>query len=487
MTNWVGVLGNAAPEGETGLGFSLLGAALAVLLLIGLLQYLGRKLVRLHTRLNDLDDEHHDLAGFLDRFTRGIRGENGVEGAMHATAADIAEKITAEAVCIYEAIGDELVAQGVYGPYLLVHTKNAETFTRAHRLFEALRRERIKSGEGFLGNLMRRSAPELIPDASQDKRFFEYPQCPKIGSVMALPLIRDGKLSGVAVALNSDGLNFQVFSRAQLERFRHLGDRIVMVQQLTRVFGEISRRDRIDQELGFARSLQSSLLPPSFPKWEGFTITAQTNSAKEVNGDFYDFIRIDDDRVLVLLGDACGKGIPACLLALMTRSFARSLADNFTSLPEFMAELNAKLYRDTEADRFITLGCCLLDRRNWLIEFGRAGHTDLITFVHNHLRTLSPDGAALGILPREFASFDTICMAMDPNTNAIMYSDGLTEACSERGEEFGTERLSQAFYRACSASSVPEKIMQTVLEQVSAFEKEQTDDRTIVLIRRSGI
>ena len=469
---------------ELGLGIFLLCTSLAVLLLIAALQFFVRKIVRLRHRLTDLNDEHRDLAGFLARFANGMRGEDGLEGVMHATARDVAEKIGAESVCIYEVSGKELTAIGVSGPYLLVHTRNQEIFQDSHRLFEALKRERIVSGEGFLGEIMRREASELIFDASVDKRFFEYPQCLKMGSVMAVSLTRNDELSLVTVALNCAGQSLQSFSKFQFERFRNLGGRIQMVHQLSQVFSEITRRDRIDQELVFARSLQSSLLPPVFPKWEGFSIAAKTSSAKEVNGDFYDFIQIDDDRVLVLLGDACGKGIPACLLAMMTRSFARSLADSFTTLPDFLTELNAKLYRDTEADRFITLGCCLLDRRHSLIEFGRAGHTDLITFVHQHLRTLSPEGAALGIMPREFAAFETICMTMEKGTHAIMFSDGLTEACDENGNEFGVKRLAEAFFNGCTVSRTQEKIMDTIVTAISSFEKEQTDDRTVVLISR---
>ncbi len=97
-------------------------------------------------------------------------------------------------------------------------------------------------------------------------------------------------------------------------------------------------------------------------------------------------MEIDNNRLLIIIGDACGKGIPACMLTAMTRSFARSLADNFTTLSDFLKQVNNKLHRDTDADRFITLGCCLLDRSNSLIEFGRAGHTDLVTYVHDHIR-----------------------------------------------------------------------------------------------------
>ena len=142
-----------------------------------------------------------------------------------------------------------------------------------------------------------------------------------------------------------------------------------MTQDLVHVYAETSRQQRIRQELDFARQLQSSLLPESVPAWDQFAVYAFTKSAKEMNGDFYDFVEIDEDRLLIVLGDACGKGVPACMLTSMTRSFIRSLAENFTDLQSFLKALNKNVYRDSDDERFVTLGCCLLDRRNSVVEY----------------------------------------------------------------------------------------------------------------------
>ena len=151
-----------------------------------------------------------------------------------------------------------------------------------------------------------------------------------------------------------------------------------------------------------------------------------------------------------------------------------------------LEEINNKLHRDTDADRFITLGCCLLDRSNSLIEFGRAGHTDLISYIHGHIRTVSPDGTALGILPDEFATFDTFCMSFEPGTTLMMYSDGLSEALNRDSEEFGVRRLTEVFRRSCELGGTSQAMMHRILDEVASFEAEQNDDQTIVLIRHTG-
>ena len=80
----------------------------------------------------------------------------------------------------------------------------------------------------------------------------------------------------------------------------------------------------------------------------------------------------------------------------MTRSFIRAAVDHFTTLEDMLREVNRNLYRDTDDERFVTLGCCLLDKKHGLIEYARAGHTELIYFIRNHIRRLYPDGTGVG-------------------------------------------------------------------------------------------
>ena len=437
----------------------------------------------LKRRLDAAHDRNREIGNFLNRFSSGLREENGVEGAMHGAARHVAEQAEAESVAIYDFSDGDLRPTGVCGAYPLIHGGGVRP---GEPLFDRLRREKIRAGRGFLGSIVTTRLPELVEDASADPRFSEFPDSSRLGSVMAAPLLHDDAVIGVVCAVNNRRKAGAPFSESQFERLRLLAGQVIMVRNLVRAYSEIRRRERIDQELEFARNLQMSLLPPAFPAWDQFSVTACTRACKEVNGDFYDFVEIDEDRLLVLIGDASGKGIPACMLAAMTRSFARSLADHFTTLGAFLKELNDKLHRDTEADRFITLGCCLLDRKNSLIEFARAGHTDLISFIHRHIRVTSPDGTALGILPGEFAKFDTICTAFLPGTSLMMFSDGLSEALNKENEEFGMKRLVAVFEEACREETTPQRVIDRVFQAVGAFEVEQTDDQTIVLIRHIG-
>lgn len=461
---------------------------LLILLLLSLIAARNSRcrFAELKQKLDHTQERVTELSSFLNRFSTGLQSEEGVAGAMHAAARHVSEQTDAESVAIYEMVEGKLQAVGVCGPYPLVHRSDPKLFTRHSLLFDTMQQEPITPGHGFIGGIAITHKNELILDASGDRRFAEFPNITAIHSVMAIPLLRESSLSGVVCAVNSQQHADHSFNQEQFDRLQLLSGQVIMVQNLVRVYTEISRRERIDQELEFARQLQMSLLPSAFPVWDQFSIDAHTRSAKEVNGDFYDFVEIDDSRLLVIIGDACGKGIPACMLTAMTRSFARCLASNFTSLTDFLKQLNQKLHRDTDAERFITLGCCLLDRRNSLVEFARAGHTDLIAYVHDHIRIVSPDGTALGILPEEFAAFDTFCMSFEPGTTLMLFSDGLSEALDKDGNEFGVERLTEVFRQSCEQEAAPKVIMNRVLNAVVNFEAEQNDDQTIILISHAG-
>ena len=108
----------------------------------------------------------------------------------------------------------------------------------------------------------------------------------------------------------------------------------------------------------------------------------------------------------------------------------------------------------------------------------------MIMHVHGHLRRLSPRGTALGMLPDEDAEFDTICLAVDHGSSIMLYSDGLSEALNHDREEFGSERLVNAFHVACEHRDTSSGIIDEVMTAVHEFEYEQNDDQTIVIIRR---
>ncbi len=437
---------------------------------------------RLRTQLQFAERQQTEIDHFLELFSRSLRSNAELQDTMHRAAEHIAELLEAEAVCIYRLDDEHLQVSGVSGRYVLSQlTIMLDDDVEPESIRQLLREEDIVLGEGFIGRTATRRTSMLLLEARYDEHLSEFPMERLPEQVMAVPVFRGDELSGVICATTNP--NWGRFNNDKLAQLQFVATQVKLIQDLEDSYQIRSAQERLNQELGFARQLQASLLPESVPNWDKFAVFARTNSAKEVNGDFYDFVRIDDDRMLIVMGDACGKGVPACLLASMARSFIRAAAEHFTTLESLLREVNRNLYRDTDAERFVTLGCCLLNKKYGIMEYARAGHTELIYFVHNHIRRLFPNGTALGILPDEFATFDTISLQMSQGISLLFYSDGMTEALNFDSEEFGVDRLAQEFEDRCAAKMGAEEVLDGLMDAVREFEPEQHDDRTAILIR----
>ena len=174
------------------------------------------------------------------------------------------------------------------------------------------------------------------------------------------------------------------------------------------------------------------------------------------------------------------------MIMSMTRSFIRSNIGHFTSLKDLLRELNENLYRDTVDERYITLGCCLINKKESTVEYARAGHTPLLLYLREHTRSINPDGAALGLLPGELSEFDTICTEITTQTTMLMFTDGINETTNEQDEFYGIPRLTEIYKESCARGDSLEGTIDTIMKSVDKFSevhKEQEDDQTMVLIK----
>ena len=438
-----------------------------------------------HDLLEASDNRCRELSVFLDSFSEMLNSHDDAQGAVNLMVRFVSDRLGAESVCFYEYVEGVFVPIGVSGNYLLLRSPSNEPYATPAALLEALDQERFPLHDGALGDLASRGTITLITEAEASPIFNIFPRQPQLGSVIVLPLLHEGRIIGLMVA-DSPQLLLKRFDADQIVVLQQMTPQLVLSMLFYKSYSALRSKLRLDQELEVARRIQSELLPASHPGWGKFKVSAFTRSAKEVNGDFYDFVEIDDNRLLIVIGDACGKGVPACMLTAMTRSFISSASWRFDNLASFLREVNNNLFADTEADRFVSLGCCLLDKRNGLLEFGRAGHTELITFVNNHIRRFNPDGSALGLMPGELAEYDTICLKCSPNSSYLLYSDGINEALNKNGEEFGTARLVKEFDASRKAGHSSEETLEHILHKVESFAAEQIDDQTLILVTFEG-
>ncbi len=456
-----------------------------ILVLIFAVSFIEVKNRDLKAKLSDALHKKAEIGNFMSLFSQNLKSVDEIDNSMNMTARYVADLIEAQSICVFEVEGDFLKATGISGAFPPLHKSNQYVLTKPRYILETLKRDKIKIGEGLIGEVAASREFVFLEDPSKDPRLAETDSSIPINTLMAVPLVNDGKTAGVICAVNNRRSD-KPFTAEQFSRLKFIASQVVLAQNIVHVYSDLSRQQRIDQELEFARSLQSSLLPKSFPPWGIFGVQAFSRSSKEVSGDFYDFVEIDENRLLIVVGDACGKGIPACMIMAMTRSFIRSNIEKFTTLKNLLRELNDNLFRDTDDERFITLACCVLDKKESTIEYARAGHTEMIIYVRKHTRSIFPDGSALGLLPSELSEFDTMCTNFTPGMAILLFTDGISEAMNPRGEEFGVERLTDSFMKLCVNAEAPESMIDKILDDVDTFKEtatEQEDDQTLVIIK----
>ena len=459
-------------------------ALLFLVTLIFLTINYGKKRI-LARLLKNEQKRNTQLASFMKFFSDTLSNTAQFDEVYSLIAYQIANITEAKGVCIYELQKDNnLLPVGYTEVFPPLQPSKKFILSKPRYASDSLKYEKIKLGEGIIGEVAQTKRGLLLKNASKDKRLSTANSIIPIYTLMAVPMVMEDKVTGAICAINNK--NNEPFTNAQFGTLESMTKLVVLIHNILRVYSNLTTQQRLSQELEFTRLLQASLLPKEFPEWRPFVINAFTRSAKEVNGDFYDFVEVDNNRLLVVIGDASGKGVPACMVMAMTRSFIRANLERFATLADLFEEINANLYRDTNEGRFVSLSCCLIDKKEETIEFARAGHTELLLFPgKGNVREISPDGAALGLLPNEFSgSFDTFSFSFEPNFSILLYSDGLTETIDESGEEFGRDRLSKIFLESCKSKNSPRKCTDKILRAVDKFSQkgDQADDQTIVII-----
>jgi len=253
---------------------------------------------------------------------------------------------------------------------------------------------------------------------------------------------------------------------------------------LERLEEEMRERQRVEHELGVARRIQHALLPKDLPELDGWEIARHYQPAREVGGDFYDFLRLEDGRVGLVIGDCSGKGIAAALVMANTQSVLRAVAQREGITPgRVLEEANEVLYAYIPPTMFITCLYAILDPESGGLVYANAGHDLPYLHRNSEAEELRARGMPLGLMPG--MSYEEKETVLNVGVAALFYSDGLVEAHDPKGEMFGFPRL-----RAFVAEHGEERSLEeALLEELYSFVGEgweQEDDITLLTLRHSA-
>ncbi|HUE61948.1 MAG TPA: GAF domain-containing SpoIIE family protein phosphatase [Chthoniobacterales bacterium] len=368
-------------------------------------------------------------------------------------------------------------------PHILQQTAGTpvalENFLRVHN---------IGNGEGVLGRVWQAATPLCLNEFSEAPELATLRDS-SLGatSVMVAPLLYAKQNMGVLALANSR--MGSPFSQNDFVVFKSISEQSAFALYNAIIYSEANEKKRLDHDLAIARDIQRILLPAEAPIVNGFEIGGMNVPARQVSGDYFDYIKVDDERLGVAIADVSGKGIPASLIMAICRSVLRSQAIGNPSPADVLQKVNRQLYPDIKEDMFISMAYLVLDHVRGGVTLARAGHDAPLLYQQKsqNVTPLKTPGMVVGIDSGDvFDRLTTdVAVSLERNDCILLYTDGITEALDNEGNEFGLERTIGSVQS--SAKEGAQAIVTRLIDDLRNFvgSTPQNDDITMIAIRKT--
>lgn len=335
----------------------------------------------------------------------------------------------------------------------------------------------LKLGEGLLGTVAVSGKPIIVNDVRSNPVYVNARD--RTRSEMVAPIISNDEVIG-CFDLESDELN--AYSEDDLEVLLLLASQVAIIIEKVELHEQLIEKKRLQGQLEVARQVQLELLPAQDPALVGFDISAYNFPTEEVSGDYYDWVRIYEDQIGIVIADVSGKGVPAAILMAFLRASLRAASHIGYATHISMAKVNYLLWESIERNQFVTAFYGILDASNRTLSFSNAGHNPpLLVKANGETRFITEGEQPLGMF--QHTRYHENHVVLEPGDVFVLYTDGATEAESPAGEEFGRDRLVDAVKESLDrpAREMIASIQMSVLEWTASAGA--TDDVTFFVIK----
>jgi sigma-B regulation protein RsbU (phosphoserine phosphatase) len=341
---------------------------------------------------------------------------------------------------------------------------------------------------GVVERVAEEGRPMLTSDAQSDDRLSMRLSVMTLGlrSILCVPLKLKDQVTGVIYVDNR--LQSGIFVQDDLELLWAIASSAAIAIENARLYQVAVEKGRMEQELQMARAVQASLLPDQTPQFPGWEFAARWQPAREVSGDFYDFVPTHRGPLALVIADVVGKGMPAALFMALSRTIVRASVGDSPSLAESMARANRLVCADAAEGMFVTAFCALLSPETGEVTYVNAGHNPPLLCKQGDggegepLTELRPTGMALGVL--EDSPFEQRRVHLEPGDFLLLYTDGVPDATGAGAQRFKMERLRRVIlaHQHESAAGILAALERAIGEFTGAMP--QFDDIAILIAKR---
>lgn len=343
---------------------------------------------------------------------------------------------------------------------------------------------KVPMGEGLVGYAALHREPVLVPDVSKDPRYIKVVE--DVRSELAVPMLLKDRCVGV---FDLESPELDAFSKRDVEILTLLASQAAVAIENARLYEEVSTTEaRMEKELRFARRVQAALLPTKLPKrLKGVDVDASFSAARELGGDFYDYLVPESHTLIVALGDVSGKGVPAALYSVLAgelvrgRTFRRRYVPERSSPAAVLMSINTILHERQLEEYYCTLCYAIFDLKRKSVTLSNSGVPYPVRASGDHCGPIEAPGVPLGSFPG--MTYDEVTLPLASGDVFVFCSDGVSEAMNRKSEEFGSQRLIDIVSktRHLTAKEIVHSIVQGVDAHRAGFPP--NDDTTIVALK----
>jgi len=338
--------------------------------------------------------------------------------------------------------------------------------------------KRIPKGKGIGGWVAENDIAITVSDVKKDHRFLGDFDKFTTRNIACVPMHNSsGAVIGVLQALNKVN---GTFYDSELPIFSALADQAAISIDRARFQEEAIEKERMEKEINLAKTIQEGLFPKKLPVMDKLDFAGKSLPAREVGGDYYDFIQISENKILIILADISGKGVGASLVMVELRAIIRVLAQTEQNLAVLLTKTNHMLVDDTPSGTFVTLFAAIVDTAENTITYCNAGHNPPWLLRSDSVVELFEGGAILGFM--KVLPFETKTIPVESGNKILIFTDGFSEGERADGEQLGEENLLEMFKNVNGTSQFQLDFLFDELEKYVEG-NEPSDDRTAIVLK----
>lgn len=376
----------------------------------------------------------------------------------------ITENERVSKLLVYSIIGQFLVSR-----FAVVLCSNSEI-----TILESKWDEKI-----LLDTISKIKAVDIITYLDKDE-IKQYDALNALDVQLIVPMQLQGETKGLI--LLGKRINSAPFTANDIEFIYSVGSLAIISIENRRLFREEIEKQKMEEELEIARDIQRNLLPHSIPSYDRFDIAALNISSKQVGGDFYDIIPLDEKSFCAAIADVSGKGVPAALLMANLQAFLKTTCKHGMQLNEATELINDLISENTMDGKFITFFWGILNNSDMTLNYVNAGHNPPLLIRNKKIIKLTKGGIILGVM-KTFVPYETETIALQKDDLLVLFTDGVTEARNKAEDEFGDDKLEQIAINNSFRSA--EEVIEIIRQEVQYFSTGivQSDDITLLVIK----